>query len=350
MKELATDSIPTGGSAAGASRWWHLLTALAVLLVFIAVASVGYRAIEAEFTWLDAVYMTVISVSTVGYREVGELSDGGRVWTIFVIVAGLMTVTGVVGTLGGMVVEGRLRSMFGRRQLERKISALRNHTIICGFGRLGTKVAEQLTEAGRDVVIIDASEDRVAAAERAGFPCVKGDAQEEGVLEVVGIDRAAVLIAALSADPDNLFVTLSARQASPSIRIFARAEQASSQRKLLKAGADRVVCPQAMCAERMAQAVLYPAAMEVADMAKQGNLVFSQLRISPRSALAGSTLAEAELPNTTGVHVAAIRRPDGEVTYQPGPTVEIGAGDTLILIGESGSAEAVAKLQSEERS
>ena len=347
MKQSATDSIASGRPVGSAARWRHFVVALGALLGFIVIASVGYRLIESEYTLLDAIYMTVISVSTVGYGEVGQLSDGGRIWTVFVIIVGLMTVAGVVGALGGMMVEGRIRSIFGRRQLERKISALRNHTIICGYGRLGAKVAEQLTNGGRDVVVIDAVEDRLAAAERGGVLCVKGDAQEEDVLEAAGIERAAVLIGALSTDPDNLFVTLSARQANPAIRIFVRAEQASSQRKLLKAGADRVVRPQAMCAERIAQAVLHPAAMELADMAKEGNLEFHQLQVSAGTSLAGKTLAEAQLPRRAGVQVAAIRHGDGQVIYQPGPATCIDAGDTLILIGESGSLEAVEKLQSE---
>ena len=211
------------------SRWARLIWPLALLIGFILIASAGYHVIEDEYSWLDAVYMTVIVVSTVGFQEVGELSNSGRIWTIVVIALGLVTVAAVVSMLGSIIVEGIVRKVLGRRQLERKITALNNHVIICGYGRTGESVAGELLAAKREIVVIETDDDRIAAAESAGLLHVRGDAQEEEVLHAAGLDRSSVLIAALPSDADNLFITLSARQSGGALRILSRAEQESSK-------------------------------------------------------------------------------------------------------------------------
>ena len=317
-----------------------------MVLVLTFIASLGYWLVEQEYTWLDAIYMTVLCLSTVGLDEVGDLSRNGRIWTIIVICIGLITLAGVISMLGGIVVEGRLRKLFGRRQLERKIAALTGHVVVCGYGRMGSEVADELAMAGRKVVVIDVSEDRIAAADAAGLLHIRGDAQEEQLLQTAGVDRAHVLVASLPDDADNLFVTLSARQANPRIRIVARAEQEASQRKLIKAGANSVVCPQTICARRMAGLILRPAVIELTDMARQGlNLEVNQLQVTEGSDLANKTLAELELPRKLGAHVVAVRRADGQAMYHPGPSTKFATGDTLIFIGETGSSDAIQLLQ-----
>jgi len=323
-----------------------LVWPLGLLLVFTGIAAVGYRLIESEYDWFDAIYMTVISVTTVGYREIGDLTDAGRMWTMFVIVAGLGVWAAVLTRLAGVIVETRIRQILGRRQLERKITSLRNHTIVCGYGRMGSLIAEELAGDGQDVVIVETDPERTAAAEQAGLVYILGDAQEEEVLKAAGVERAAVLVATLDNDADNLFVTLSARQANPEMRIVTRAEQESSERKLLKAGATSVVCPQTICARRLAGLVLRPGVMELADMARGGlNLEVNQLTVRPGSELLDRTLAELELPRRLGAHVVAIRRSDGESIFHPSPETTIAVDDALIFLGETGSSESILQLQ-----
>ena len=328
--------------------WWRVLVLSGVLIAFVIAASVGYHVIEAEYSWLDAVYMTVISVSTVGLREVGDLSDAGRIWTMFVIALGLIIMAVFISSLGGIIIERRIRQVLGRRLVERKINSLAGHIIVCGYGRMGSVISDELKTAKRSVVVIDADPERIAMAERTGLFVVLGDAQEENILEAAGIKRASVLMVALTNDADNLFVTLSARQANADIHIVARAQQETSQRKLLKAGADSVVCPQTICARRMAGLILRPAVVELADMAQRGlNLEVNQLQVAAGSKLADKTLAELELPRKLGAHIVAIRHAEGQANYHPTPDMKLSVGDTLVLMGESGSSDAIERLQSE---
>ena len=292
--------------------------------------------------------MTVISVSTVGLGEVGKLSDAGRMWTMFVIAFGLIIMAVVVSSLGGMIVERRVQHVLGRRLVERKISSLNGHVIVCGYGSLGLVISDELKTAKRSPVVIDADPERITLAERAGLLAVLGDAQEEDVLDTAGVKRASVLIVSLADDADNLFVTLSARQANADIHIVARAQKEASQRKLLKAGADSVVCPQTICARRMAGLILRPAVVELADMAQRGlNLEVNQLRVAAGSKLADKTLAELKLPRKLGAHVVAIRHAEGQAVYHPKPDIKLSVGDTLVLMGESGSSDAIERLQNE---
>ena len=343
-----TSLIERGRHFSPAPRWHRLAWPLLVLISFVLISSVGYRVIEDEYTWLDAIYMTVIVLSTVGLGEVGHLSDTGRIWTIGVIALGLVTVAVVMGMLAGIIVEGIVRKILGRRQLERKIAALSGHVIVCGYGRTGEHVADELLSVRRDIVVIESDEHRIAAIESAGLLHVRGDAQEEEVLQTAGVERASALIAALSDDADNLFITLSARQANQDIRILSRAEQETSKWKLIKAGADSVICPHTICGRRMAGLILHPAVIELADMAQQGlGLEFNQLQITPGSRLAGQTLADLSLPRTTGAHVVAIRRADGEADYHPQFNTKINVGDTLVLMGEAGISETIESLQAD---
>jgi voltage-gated potassium channel len=318
--------------------FWPLLT----LVVLIIIASAGYCMIDPRYTWLDAVYMTIISITTAGHREVHELSPTGQVWNMFVIVAGLTVGAVVLSLVGGMIVEGKVRRIFGRRQLQRKIATLSEHVIVCGYGRTGAVVAGELTEAGHHVVVIDIDPDRTAIAEQAGLLYLRGNAEEEEVLLLAGIERAKILVAALRTDADNVFVTLSARQINPTLQIVARAEQEASRKKLLHAGASGVVCTQTVAARRISGMILRPAVIELMDMAREGlDLDVSQLDIDAESALAGHTLAELELPRRTGAHVVAIRKADGRAIYSPGPNTRLEATDAVILIGEPGSSDAV---------
>ncbi len=295
---------------------------------------------------MDSIYMTLISVTTTGYKEIHELTTAGRIWTIFVILGGIVTGAVVLSLVVAVIVEGQLRRILGRRQLENKISTLSGHTIVCGFGHMGSLVAKDLKAAGTEVVIVDSNPECTTVAEEANLLYVLGNAQEEAALQAAGIEKAAVLVTALSSDAENVFLTLTARQANPKLRIIARAQQAASQQKLLMAGATRVVCPQIIGASRMVDVVIRPAVVDFVEMAHRGlELEMDQLDLTSASPIVGQTLEELALPRKIGAHVVAVRREDGKVVYHPTPDMQLAAGDTLVLVGEKGAAEAVEKLQ-----
>jgi len=340
----------SAGLAYRRQRSWavRIATPLIVLTSFVVVASAGYWVIEREYTWLESLYMTVITVATVGFHEVHPLSHWGQVWTIFVIVTGLVIGTVVLSLVASMVVEGRVRTIFGRRQLQRKIESLSGHVIVCGFGRMGALVGAELAAAGRDLVVVETDAQRTEAAEAAGLLYLLGDAQQEEILKTAGLAKASALVAVLPGDAENVFVTLTARQLNSEVVIIARAQNASAQDKLQKAGASRVVCPQIIGASRVVDVLLRPAVVDFVEMAHKGvDLEMDQLLLSEQSELAGKSLRELGLPQRVGVHVVAVRHGDGRTVYHPSADLQLETGDTLVLVGPRGVASAVQQLQAQ---
>ncbi len=337
---------------AGSPRQGHLRISVAVVVffLFMVIASSGYYLIEGNYSWLDAVYMTIITVSTVGLGEVGgALSSAGRAWTIFVIAGGLTSGAVALSLVVAALVEGRLRTVLGRRQLERRIAALSGQIVICGYGRMGQVVGRSLGSVGQSVVVVDSNPERTEQAERDGVPYLLGDAREEATLEAAGIERAAALVAALPDDAGNVFLTLTARGLNPRLRIIARAQEATTQDKLIKAGASRVVCPQTIGVNRMVDVLLRPAMVDFVEMAHKGvDLEMDQLTLGPDSAMGGHTLRQLSLPSRAGAMVVVVQRVDGTALYSPGPEVTVSSGDTLVLIGRRGLARAIQKLQAAE--
>lgn len=324
------------------------MAALPLFVLFVFISMLGYKYIQPEYSWLESLYMTVITIGTVGYREIHPPTAAGQLWTVFVITGGLIMGAVLLSLVASIFVEGQIRRILGRRQLDRKIDKLSGHIIVCGYGRMGELVAEDLVAAGKEVVIIDTDSERTSAAERAGLLYVLGDAQEEAVLDAAGVREAKTLVATLQSDPQNVFVTLSAHQANPNIRIIARAQQASTQSKLRIAGATRVICPQIIGASRMAHVVLRPAVVDFVEMAHRGlDLELDQMQIAEGSPLVGKSLKELALPRRTGAHIVAVQRASGEAVYQPTPEMALAEGDTLVLVGKRGVAAAVAMLQPE---
>ncbi len=317
------------------------------LVTFICVCCVGYLIIESDYTWLDSLYMTIITISTVGLKEVGdELSNAGRIWTIFTIFGGgvLMVILG--SQIAACVVEGQIRGVMRRRQVERKIANLNGHVIICGYGRMGHQIAQNITAPGRDIVVVDNDPERIAIAEQAGLFYVQGDAQEDKILEAAGVMRANVLYAALSSDAANLFVTLSVKQDNPKLLLVTRAQDESSLSKLKRAGADRVICPQVLGANRMSDVLLRPAMVDLVEMAHDGVCVeLDQLLITDGSTLVGNTLQGLELPKKCGAHVIAIKHATGQTSYHPDPEHQLQLGDLLILVGKPGAMDMLQEMQ-----
>ena len=295
------------------------------------IGTIGYWLFGMSFN--DAAYQTVTTVTTVGFRELKEFSDVEQWFTIGVIVTGVSTVLYTFTLAVQLVVEGELGIFVGRRMMDREINKLSGHTVVCGWGRVGRAVAEDLVAAGHPVVVVDENPDRVA---NIPHPTVVGDATLDSTLRAAGIGRARALIAALEGDAENLFVTLSARAIVPDLFIVARARQDESVPKLANAGADRVVNPQELGAARMASFVARPHVAEFVDVVMhERSLEFrmQEFDVPDDSPLAGQTLREADLRKRAGVLILALRSVDGTFNTNPDPDIVIEPHQVLIAVG-----------------
>ncbi len=302
---------------------------------------VGYAAFG--YSLLDAVFQTVTTVTTDGFGEVHRFGPGQKAFTIVLVLLGVTTAAYSAGVMIEFFVEGHLGGAFRQRRMEREVHAMRDHVIVCGWGRVGTAIAQFLRADAADVVVVDASLDRLAAV--AG-PYVHGDATSEDVLRAAGIDRAKVLITALNADADNLYVTLTGRSMRPDLFIVSRAASKPAVAKLHQAGADRVVDPQELGGARMAALALQPHVAEFLDVVMhEGSVDFrlEQIEVPAGSPLAGQSLRSARIHDQTGTLVLAMREPGSSFRTNPPPGAEIVAGEVLIVIGD---ADQVARLRS----
>jgi voltage-gated potassium channel len=315
---------------------------LAALVAVLVVGTGGYMAFG--FPLLDALYQTVTTVSTVGFREIHPLSTGGRMFTMALILGGVGTVLYSFTLVLEAVVEGQLQEVLGRRRMDRQIARMAGHVIVCGFGRVGRNLARYVAGAGQDIVVIE--QDPVRAADAEGsVHVVRGDATSDEVLKEAGIERAGVFVTALNTDADNLFVTLTARSLREDLFIVARARAETSEAKLTQAGADRVVNPQGIGGARMAAFVLQPHVAEFLDVVMHdGSLEFrlEEVALPDGSPLAGKSLREAHIRDSTGALILALRETGGEFTMNPPPETVLCAGQILISIGTEAQLKALA--------
>jgi voltage-gated potassium channel len=323
--------------------WRNLRIGLAALVGVLVVGTLGYVAFG--FPLLDAMYQTVTTVSTVGFREVHPLSTGGRVFTMGLILGGVGTALYSFTLLLEGVVEGQIQEVFGRKRMDRQIGRMDGHVIVCGFVRVGRNLAHYVTAAGQDIVVIEKDPERAGVAQGT-VHVVRGDATSDEILKEAGIDRARVLVTALNTDADNLFVTLTARSLREDLFIVARARVESSEPKLAQAGADRVVNPQGIGGARMAAFVLQPHVAEFVDVVMHdGSLEFrlEEVALPEGSPLAGLSLRETHIRDVTGALVLALRESGGEFTMNPPPETVLCAGQILIAIGTETQLKALAE-------
>jgi len=309
----------------------RLQRAIAMVIAVAIIGTFGYWMFGMSLT--DASYQTVTTVTTVGFRELQDFNNLEQWFTIVIIITGVSTVLYTFTLAVQVVVEGQLRDFVGRRMMDREISKLSGHTVVCGWGRVGRAVAEDLVATGHRVVVVDENPERVA---NIAHPTVVGDATLDSTLRAAGIERARALIAALEGDAENLFVTLSARAIVPDLFIVARARQDESVPKLANAGADRVVNPQELGAARMASFVARPHVAEFVDVVMhERSLEFrmQEYDVPEGSPLAGKTLREADLRRRAGVLILALRRVDGSFTTNPDPDTVIEPHQILIAVG-----------------
>jgi voltage-gated potassium channel len=310
--------------------WRRVWFGLGLLAVITFIGTVGF--VLFGFSLLDALYQTITTISTVGFREVEPFGPGEKLFTMGLVLSGVGTALYTLGVLVDTLVEDRLTSVFGRRRM-RRINELRDHVIVCGWGRVGRTIATYVTGAGRDVVVIERDPERVASV---SHPVIAGDATDDTVLAEAGIERARTLIAALDTDAGNVYVTLSARAMRPDLFIVARARIDSAVERMQQAGADRVVNPQQIGGARMAAFALQPHVAEFVDVIMHdGSLEFrlEEIVIPTGSAAAGRSLRDAHLRDRTGALVLAMRNEQGEFHTNPSPDTVIEPGQVLIAIG-----------------
>lgn len=311
-----------------------LLMAFAMLVFVISLGTGGYMILEG-WNFLDSLYMTVITLASVGFKEVHDLSERGVVFTIVLIVIGVGTVAYVLSAAARVILEGELQQIFGRKRLEKRLRELKNHFIICGYGRMGKIICRELKADGIAFVAIEKNAESMPEDE--SLFTIEGDATRDDLLRECGIERARGLISVLPTDAENLYVVLSARELNPGLFIVARAGEEGSEKKLLRAGANKVVSPYHIGGLRIAQTVLRPAVVDFIEFAtKSGNIALQmeEVIILEGSAISGMSLDQCGFGRELGVIIVAIKRSSGEMEFNPTFRSIITTGDTLIALGE----------------
>ena len=318
----------------------RLRLALTLLALVVLAGTLAYRLVEG-WPLMDAFYMTIITISTVGLEKVRELDLWGRIITMALIVGGIGTASYAVGCIVQVATQGEIQRLFGRRKLAKQINALETHFIVAGFGRMGRLICHELSRARVPFVVVEKSPERTQEAERGNFLYVLGDASDEEVLKSAGIEKAKGLVAVLNTDADNVFVTLTARQLNPNLLIISRAEDPTTEPKLKRAGANRVISPHAIGARRITEIITRPAMIDFIDVATQrgtSELEMDEIVLVEGSPIPGKTLEDSGLRQKSGVLVVAIKRSGGQTILNPGAEIVLEENDTLITIGPAGSA------------
>ncbi|MCA0435376.1 MAG: NAD-binding protein [Austwickia sp.] len=311
----------------------RITTAVGALLIVTVFGTIGYLMLG--FTLIEALYQTVTTVATVGFREVRPLTTAGELFTITLIVLGVGTCLYNLTVLLEALTEGDLRDYLERRHMDKRIAAKSGHVIVCGYGRVGRAAVEQLRATGERMVIVDSDPAKLVGI--GDVPYVVGDVTNDDILREAGIDRARALIAALETDADSVYVVLSARALRPDLVIVARARTADSKTKMVLAGADRAVNPQGIGGRRLASFALAPAATQFMDVVmhdEEFDYRIQQVDVRVGSLLAGRTVGSLELQRTIGCLLLAIRQPGARsFTATPHPEVVIEPGSVLIAFG-----------------
>ncbi len=320
---------------------------LIILIAILVIAVVGY--VLSGWSWLDSLYMVVITVSGVGYQEVNQIDTPSLRWlTIALIVCGYMATIYTVGGFAQLLIDGELQRILGVRRMHREIDRLNHHVIICGFGRMGKQLAESLASRGKPLIVVDQDSARVEEARSYGCLTLQGNATEESTLKAAGIERARFLTTVLSDDVTNLFITLTAHELNPKLDILARAEQSSSIKKLRQVGASKVILPASIGADRLANMILRPSAESLlqkaelpeglnGDLASIG-LKLDELEIQQGSPLIGGTLVDFQARCSNRFLAVAVRRA-GEVQLNPNPDLLLHDGDSVVILAHQAEIE-----------
>lgn len=308
---------------------------LFLLLSILLFGTSGYMLIE-DMRFLDALYMTVITIATVGFKEVKELDENGKIFTIILILCGFGVFTYVLTVGAKIIIEGEIKEVFKKRKMRRKIATLAEHYIICGYGRMGSIIAKELKANSIPVVIIEKNESNISEQEDLLY--VIGDATHDQVLKSAGIEKAKGLITVLPSDAENLYVVLSARELNQNLFIVARAVEKEAEAKLKRAGANRVVSPYFIGGLRIAHTVLRPTVvdfLEFVTRSEYAEIQIEEVEVSPQSKLIGKTIAQSGIGRDIGVIIIGIKRADGRMKFNPTSQTLIKESDTLIVVGQT---------------
>ena len=327
---------------------------LARRLLFIAltiattllIGTVGFTLIE-RYPPFDAFYMTLITMTTVGYAEVHPLSQTGRVFNSFLIIFGVTTIFIALGAMTQTIVELEIGDVLGKRRNKRMIEKLKDHFIICGFGRVGRGAAAELRHAGAPFVVVDSSPQRAELALQSGMHALAADATRDEVLRAAGVDRARGLVAALATDADNLFVLLSAKGLNPKLYVATRAAEEGAEEKMRRAGADAVYAPYAITGHRLAQSLLQPHVVQFLDFTTNDigmDMAIEQVRVAETSEVVSKTIKELQIRRDVGVIVMAVRKRDGHMIFNPPADTAVEGGDYLIVMGRQESLRTLETL------
>jgi voltage-gated potassium channel len=313
----------------------RLMPAAILLTIIVILGITGYCFVEG-WSLLDSAYMVVITLFTIGFEEVHPLSQAGEIFTMFIAVAGVGTAVYAGGKAVEIIVEGEMLGYQKRKRMNRKIREMKWHYIICGFGRVGHQVATNFEASGVDFVVIDSQRETIAELELRGIPYILGDATSDSILLEAGIKNAKGLVACSDSDVVNVYVTLSARALNSKLHIVGRAAFHDTEKKLMMAGADRVLSPYFLAGVRMAAMATRPVTSDFLDLVTHGGQVeFSlfEMAVPADSAIAGKSLEQADIRGATGALVLAIRKPDGTFDLQPKASSLLENGSVLVALG-----------------
>ena len=326
----------------------HLKISIFVLALLVSLGTVGYMGIE-NWRFLDALYMTVITLGTVGFREVHELDDTGKVFTIGLIVFGVSVLGYIVGSLAQIMFEGQFQRIIGRKKVQKKIEALSDHYIICGFGRIGALICKEFAAKPIPFLVIEKHPEVHEKLHQEEYLHLRGDATEDETLLRAGIKRAKGLISVVTSDTENVYITLTARGLNPDLYILARSGEEGSEIKLKRAGANKVVSPYVIGGNRMAQAILRPNVVDFIEIAtgrEHMELQMEEILIPHDSSFIGENLVSAGFRKETGVIIIGIKKSSGRMVFNPDSHSRIEESDTLIVIGEPVAIQKLEELVS----
>jgi voltage-gated potassium channel len=324
----------------------HLKISIFVFALLISLGTIGYIGIEG-WSFLDALYMTIITLGTVGFREVHELSDTGKIFTMVLIVFGVSVLGYIVGSLAQIMFEGQFQRIIGRKKVEKRIDALTDHYIICGFGRIGALICKEFAAKPIPFLVIEKHPEVHEKLHHEEYLHIRGDATEDETLLRAGIKRAKGLISVVTSDTENVYITLTARGLNPDLYILARSGEEGSEIKLRRAGANKVVSPYVIGGSRMAQAILRPNVVDFIEIAtgrEHLELQMEEIHIPADSGFVGENLASSGFRRETGVIIIGIKKASGKMVFNPESHTHMESGDTLIILGEPGAIEKLEAL------
>jgi voltage-gated potassium channel len=326
----------------------RLLMLFLLPAALLAIGTVGYRVIEGPtWSYFDAFYMTAITLTTVGYMEVHPLSPAARAFTIVLCMTGVFTLLFAATEFIRSIVSGELQKAVGRQRMERNLAALRDHFIVCGYGRMGQLVCQEFAAHKLPFVVIEQDDERIEALRETDLFYIHGDATADEALRRAGVERANALVTVVASDADNLYITLSARLLNEKLFIVARAEGRAADAKLRRAGANHVVSPYVIGGSRIAQAVIRPSVVDFIELATRTDYLEMQIEeilLAAASELVGQTLGQRRFQQELGVIVVAIKRPNGEMVANPSGETVLEADSTLIALGHRQQLDRLEKI------